>query len=216
MANNIESQIVYEHLVRLCGFRGANVTSRVGSQSDPAAFAKAMETNHYVSITAERSATDIRGAAHILIVQFSPYRYIDASSQKFNAFLERQIRARPADEIEYNVILVSSGAISSTISRTIAAQRAAGIIVEHFNASMFLIVVPEHANVPRHTIVPRDEVDKICRELHMMVSNFPCIIAAGTNPDPMAVWLGLRPGMIARIDRPSETAGIETVYRRCV
>ena len=212
MANNIESQIVYEHLVRLCGFRGANVTGRVG----PAEFAKTMDTNHYVSITAERPATDIRGAAHILIIQFSSYRYIDASSQKFNAFLEKQIRARPADEIEYNIILVSSSAISSTISRTIAEQRAAGIIVEHFNASMFLIVVPEHDNVPRHTIVPRDEVNKICQELHMMVSNFPCIIAAGANPDPMAIWLGLRPGMVVRIDRPSETAGIETVYRRCV
>lgn len=212
MASSNISLTVYENLIHLCQYRGANVTTRVSRE----AFISAMETQYYVAITAERPATDIRGAAHLLIIQFSQYRHIDASSQKFNTFLDKQIRARPTDDIEYNIILVSSAAVSPAISRSIATSRAAGIVVEHYLSSMFLIVVPEHACVPQHTIVSREDIDKLCHEMHMMISNFPCIIASGANPDPMAVWLGLRPGMIVRIDRPCETAGRETVYRRCV
>jgi len=205
-----DSLMIYEHLTRLCEFRGATVTERVAR----AKFSATMDTDHYARITAERPATDIRGRAHLVIYQFSTYRYIDASSPKFAPFLERAIKARPNDDNEYNIILVTSAPIGTSIARIIAERREPGIIIEHFLASMFFIVVPEHSCVPKHTIVPRDEVAQLCREMHLLVSDLPCLLA-GATPDPMAAWLGLRVGMVVRIDRPSETAGMETVYRRC-
>lgn len=211
-----EPQIIYEHLVRMCEYRGARVTSRLA----PNEFSIAMETHNYASITAERSIEPEvqtgRSAAHLLVIQFSAQKTIDTAAHTFEVFLDKQIRARPKDNLEYNIILVSTTAVSSAIQRKIAAVNQEGIVIEHYNARLFLIIAPEHVCVPRHTIVPPTEVATLCRELHMMVSNFPALVASGEKPDPMAVWLGLRTGMIVRIDRPSETSGIETVYRRCI
>lgn len=207
-----EPQIIYEHLVRMCEYREARVTSRLA----PNEFSVSMETHNYASITAERSASDSRSAAHLLVIQFSAQKTIDTAAHTFEVFLDKQIRARPKDNLEYNIILVSTTAVSSAIQRKIAAVNQEGIIIEHYNAQLFLIIAPEHVCVPRHTIVPPNEVAILCRELHMMVSNFPALVASGEKPDPMAVWLGLRAGMVVRIDRPSETSGIETVYRRCI
>ena len=221
IANHIFSQIpgaskgdptiIYEHLIQLCAYRGATVTSRV----DPSQFIATMESNHYTKITADRPADDIRGAAHIVVVQFSTYHLIDATSAKFESFLERIIKDRPKDDIEYNIILVTSAPVTPAILRIIANKNKSNVVVEQFSASMVLIVVPEHSCVPHHSIVSREEINRLCREMHMMVNQLPCIMARDP-PDPMAVWLGLRPGMIVQIDRPSETSGIETIYRRCV
>jgi DNA-directed RNA polymerase subunit H (RpoH/RPB5) len=218
-----DPMIIYDHLARMCEYRGAKVTERLNVTA-PDKFLAKMEASHYVQIKAERSSASVGGTqselppAHIIVIQFSAYRHIDSSSPRFRAFLEGHIiKNRPADGVEFNVILVTSGPISAAIGRIIAEQRAPGIVVEHYQASTFIIVVPEHVSVPHHTIVPQAEVDRLCREMHMPVSGLPCIVGCGqANADPVAVWLGIRPGMVARIDRPSETAGIETVYRRCI
>jgi DNA-directed RNA polymerase subunit H (RpoH/RPB5) len=223
-----DAATVYENLARMCVFRGARVTARVA----PDKFVAMMEADHYARIDADRDADDMRGAARMVIILFSEFKNIDSSAPKFGAFLARVLKERAhwvsADErAEFNIVLVFSSAPSSAIARVIAGARAPGIVIEAHIAALFMIVAPEHVCVPRHTIVPRAEVERICRELHLVIGNFPALIASASAkgsaasgasgaPDPMAVWLGLRPGMIVRIDRPCETAGIETIYRRCV
>jgi DNA-directed RNA polymerase subunit H (RpoH/RPB5) len=209
-----DSAIIYDNLARLCEFRGAKVTARVAHDK----FIATMEAARFVQIKAERPASDIRGPAHIVIIQFSAYRDIDGTSSKFATFLTKLLKERPSDSAEFNVILVTSAPVGATIMRIITEQSKNGIHIERYLASMFLIVVPEHICVPRHTIVSKKDIDVLYSEMHLLIGNLPCISAGGTAaaPDPMAVWLGLRPGMVVKIDRPAETAGIETVYRRCI
>lgn len=209
-----EPLIVFYNIMRLCEFRGARPNARATLSA--AQFTAAMDANHHVQINAERSADDIRGASHLVIIQFSALRSIDTSSQKFKPFIDKIIKTRPRDGVEFNLILITTAPVSPAIARIIADQRDPGVIVEQHTAARFLIVAPEHIAVPRHTIVPRDEVDTLCREMHLILGNLPHMVASGTMPDPMAVWMGLRPGMIVRIDRISETAGNETIYRRCI
>lgn len=212
--------VIYNHLLRLCEYRGATVSKRL-SESE---FAVAMDSDNYVQILADRPQNDPRGAAQLVVVQFSSMSTVITSSARFSAFIDRIIKARvpqngarTRDTPICNIILVLSSPVSMAITSMIASYRAnPSVLVEHFLATMFLIVVPEHVAVPRHSIVSREDVEKMCSTLHFMPNCLPCIIASSAAPDPMAVWLGLRPGMIVRIDRPCETAGTETVYRRCV
>lgn len=207
-AHKSDALIIYENLMRMCEYRGAHVVSRVNADK----FAVTMETNHYAQINAERAADDVRGAAHIVVIQFSTYRHIDTSSPKFSAFLDRVIKTRPADGIDFNIILITSAPVSSTIAKLISEPYGPGIQVEQFLSSMFLIIVPEHSCVPHHSIVPQAAVDNLCAQMHLVLQNFPII----ANSDPMAIWLGVRTGMVVRIDRGSETAGHEVAFRRCV
>lgn len=205
-----DSQIIHEHLAQMCKYRGATVTSTI--ITDPAQFAVTMETNHFVQITATRTADDIRGAANIVVIQFSVVRHIDASSPKFSAFLEKLIKTRPPGDIEFNIILVTSAAVSSAIDKIIASPHGRGVVVEQYEATKFLLVVPEHSIVPRHSIVAPADVEQICNRMHITLKNIPTI----TSSDPVSIWMGFRPGMLIRIDRYSETAGREIVYRHCV
>lgn len=207
-----DQQRIYNNLKQMCEFRGARLTEFLPDSG----FNEKMESDQHVRIRAERSASDIRGAAHILIIMFSTRREIDSTSSKFTPFIARIIREKPKDNIEFNIILVSIAPISNSLIALIRSESKNGIFIEHHLAVRFSIVVPRNIAVPPHTIVSRADVEKIRKEMHIDESHFPKLIAGTVNPDPVAVWLGLRPGMIVRVDRPCETAGCETVYRLCI
>jgi DNA-directed RNA polymerase subunit H (RpoH/RPB5) len=215
-----ESYAIYQNLHRLCKFRGARVTSRVIDSADHIA---QMDSLHYAQITAERDASDVRGAAHIMIAQLANGHSIETKSDLFQRFLDRFIRAQKKDAIETNIIVITSLDISPNVRAKIDATNAnaratpdvSPLFIEHVLAARVRIVVPEHIAVPEHTIVPREDVERICAELHIARADFPRIVASGDKPDAMAVWLGLRPGMVVRIKRISSATGYSIAYRAC-
>lgn len=221
MAGVGESYMIYQNLQRLCEYRGATVTSPV---IDKPAHIAQMDSTHYVQITAERAPEDVRGAAHIMVAQLSNGRNIETKSDAFRRFLDRFIRAQKKDSIETNIIVVTSLDISPNVRAIIDAANAVArdtkdappLFIEQVTAMRVKIVVPQHIAVPEHTIVPRDEIDRLCAELHMSRANFPRLVASGEKPDAMAVWLGLRPGMVVRITRLSSATGYAVAYRVCV
>lgn len=213
-----ESYAIYQNLHRLCEYRGATVTSRV---IDPADHIAQMDSLHYAQITAERGADDVRGAAHIVIAQLANGHNIETKSDLFQGFLNRFIRAQKKDATETNIIVVTSQDISPNVRTKINTANASvtpgssPLFIEHVLAARVRIIVPEHITVPEHSIVPRDVVKKMCEELHITLANFPRIIVTGDKPDAMAVWLGLRPGMLVRIARVSSATGRSIAYRAC-
>ena len=84
--------------------------------------------------------------------------------------------------------------------------------IEARSYGLFLMELPLHVLVPPHSLATDEEVDALCRLHTTSRDRFPHI----SRDDPQAVWLGVKPGMVVRIDRPSETAGIAVVYRFCV
>lgn len=72
----------------------------------------------------------------------------------------------------------------------------------------------EHVLVPKHSLVPKDEYSTLKKQLNIQsVSNLPFI---RFHQDIQARLLGAIPGDIIKIERPSPSAGIETVYKVCV
>jgi DNA-directed RNA polymerase subunit H (RpoH/RPB5) len=69
-----------------------------------------------------------------------------------------------------------------------------------------------HQYVPRHTILNDDEVGEMMKKYNVMEkSQLPDI----SRYDPVALAIGMRPGEVCRIDRPSKSAISSPYYRVC-
>jgi DNA-directed RNA polymerase subunit H len=176
-----------------------------------------MDANHFVQINAERNERDVRGAAHIIVAQLSNGRSIETKSDKFTQFLEKFIQMRKKDGVLTNIIIITSLDISPNVRAIINRaneDKEKMVRVEQIGARYVKIVVPQHIMVPRHTIISREETERLCAELHIAKENLPSIITSGENPDAMAaIWLGMRSGMVVRIERCALTTGRTVEYR---
>jgi DNA-directed RNA polymerase subunit H (RpoH/RPB5) len=71
----------------------------------------------------------------------------------------------------------------------------------------------EHSLVPPHRILTKDEVNEIKKKYNIMHdSQFPDI----SRFDPVAQVIGIRPGQVCEITRPSKSAIHSFYYRICI
>lgn len=71
----------------------------------------------------------------------------------------------------------------------------------------------KHVLVPKHEIVPEEEHAALLETL--MVNSKSQLPIIRFHFDMQARWLGLVPGDIVKITRPSPSAGVYTMYRVC-
>lgn len=70
----------------------------------------------------------------------------------------------------------------------------------------------QHQYVPKHIILNEDEKKEMFKRYNILdVTNLPDI----SRFDPVAQAIGMRPGDICRIERPSKTSVISNYYRYC-
>lgn len=70
-----------------------------------------------------------------------------------------------------------------------------------------------HQYVPPHTILSKEELDDMMKKYNVGdKSQLPDI----SRYDPVALAIGMRPGDVCKIDRPSKSAIHSTYYRVCV
>lgn len=122
---------------------------------------------------------------------------------------------RPLDRIIY-VIYGREGKKLDSPNKTIQmrineAQRANGIVIEHFVVTRLLINITRHVLVPKHVLLSEMEKSVVLKEYRCTEGQIPII----ESSDPMARYLGLLPNDVVRISRPSETVGIYTTFRIC-
>ena len=85
------------------------------------------------------------------------------------------------------------------------------IVIENIKRLQFNIL--DHDLVPEHTIVPESEVINIMKKYNITDKiQFPDI----SRFDPVARAIGLRPGQLCHIIRPSKTAIEADYYRICI
>jgi DNA-directed RNA polymerase subunit H (RpoH/RPB5) len=85
------------------------------------------------------------------------------------------------------------------------------VIVQSLKRSQFNIL--EHNLVPPHRVLSNTEIVQIKQKYNIMNDNqFPII----SRFDPVAQSIGIRPGQVCEIIRPSKTAIIAPYYRVCV
>ena len=85
------------------------------------------------------------------------------------------------------------------------------IVIESIRRLQFNIL--EHALVPPHTVLKETEVDAIMKRYNITDKiQFPDI----SRFDPVSRVIGLRPGQVCKIVRPSKTSIEANYYRVCV
>ena len=85
------------------------------------------------------------------------------------------------------------------------------IVIESIKRLQFNIL--NHSLVPKHRVMSEDEVTKVMAK-HNIIDRkqFPDI----SRFDPVARVIGLRPGQVCHIERPSKTAVVADYYRICM
>ena len=69
-----------------------------------------------------------------------------------------------------------------------------------------------HRDVPKHEIVPKEEVDSILKSYNATYEQFPFILTT----DPVVLELQAKPGDLIKITRDSKTAGSSVYFRLVV
>lgn len=86
-------------------------------------------------------------------------------------------------------------------------------IVQVFELRHLQFDVSAHRKVPKHRILMPEELDAVLKEFHAVSANlFPKI----DSQDPMARWIGARPGNVLEITGLCESSGDNRRYRLCV
>ena len=85
--------------------------------------------------------------------------------------------------------------------------------IRYFQAASIVNNPLKHMLVPKHEKVPNEEEDALLKGMYAKKSQLPFI---RFHEDMAARMLGLLPGEIVRITRPSLTAGENVGYRVCV
>ncbi len=87
-----------------------------------------------------------------------------------------------------------------------------GYYVQIISIPQLLINIIDHRDVPKHEVMDEKEKEELLEKYGIKDSNIPIIL----RDDAMARYLGLTPGEVVRILRPSPTSGTYVSYRICV
>jgi DNA-directed RNA polymerase subunit H (RpoH/RPB5) len=86
------------------------------------------------------------------------------------------------------------------------------IFIVIFSLERLQFNILEHQYVPNHVILTEEEKDALFKKYNIVnIKKLPDI----SRFDPVAQAIGMRPGDICRIERPSKTAIISNYYRHC-
>ena len=92
-----------------------------------------------------------------------------------------------------------------------------GVFIQIFPIRNLMYNCTKHKSVPQHIRITKTEYEVYLQDfldsLHIQsLENLPKIF----DTDPVAMFIGLRPGEMCKIIRPSMSAGEHIVYRYCV
>lgn len=108
-------------------------------------------------------------------------------------------------------VLIYGNALTSSARKDIDRQK---VRIEAFSQSEMLYNVLNHAQMPKFTVLSKNEKLSIFGNNKSLIkeSQLPRI----TSSDKSARYLGLRRGDVVRIERESQTSGVTVTYRICV
>ena len=87
-----------------------------------------------------------------------------------------------------------------------------GYYVQIISLPQLLIDIVNHRDVPHHEVISETEKKELLEKYYIKQDNLPVIL----RDDAMARYLGMRPGEVVKILRPSPTSGTYVSYRICV
>jgi DNA-directed RNA polymerase subunit H (RpoH/RPB5) len=210
MSKNLSQ--VYANLLLALDRRGVKVAKECQISNDE--IVRKINSEDVIAITGTRGAEDPRGAAIVLCFLIpGDSKYLRTGD--FRKLIQIKVRATStAKPPTYEIIIVSEGGLSTHVRKQIEVFKTElpNVVIEEHPHKIFLMDITKHASVPEHSLADDAEVDEFCATYCLTRDRFQKILTT----DPQAVWLGVRPGMVVKIVRPSETAGYAVAYRYCV
>lgn len=194
---------IYINLTKMYGYR--NIALR-GDVMNEDKFVAMMNHNEFVMLIGDRPAADVRGPGLCYTILIAPGSKYSLKSMDFKKLL----KGLPKDD-HLEVMFVSENEFSTHLHNQVAEFKKANpaALIETYTYEMFIVEKPKHINVPLHEIASDSEIDKFCADYFCQRENLPKIVTS----EPQVVWLGARPGMVIKIHRVSETAGMAVIYR---
>ena len=131
-----------------------------------------------------------------------------------NELLEDKGDATLDPETTEVIVILAMDAIADTFNQAaLSAYTNSKLRIAFFQAAQLVNNPLEHVLVPKHERMPRSEHKNFLKDQKIKSPlNLPKIIF---HEDMIARLLGLVPGDIVKITRPSPTAGEYVYYRRC-
>ena len=93
--------------------------------------------------------------------------------------------------------------------RVLENYKSLGKWIEFFEFDEVVINITEHELVPKHELLTEEEKQEVLKRYNVKETQLPRIL----RTDPVAKYLGVKPGQILRITRKSDTAGSYVTYR---
>ena len=115
------------------------------------------------------------------------------------------------------IFLVRDGMTPSVKEAIRLLSQKYGVFIQIFPIRNLMYNCTKHKSVPQHIRITKTEYEVYLQDfldsLHIeSLENLPKIF----DTDPVAMFIGLRPGEMCKIIRPSMSAGEHIVYRYCV
>lgn len=169
---------------------------------------RGVEDVRYESVTTPLADTHMYIYGGVLVVFSEKARVSDKDLTNMIEF---------ADTNGYNLgmVIVSdahpSAAVLTKLRRYIADPERK--LVQIFELRHLQLDISQHRKVPKHRILMPDEIEPILKEFHATSpQQFPKIDCQ----DPMAKWIGARPGNVIEVLGLCESSGNNRRYRLCV
>lgn len=91
-------------------------------------------------------------------------------------------------------------------------------LVQVFEIRHLQLDIAKHRKVPKHQIITDDERVKLFKTLYIDIdtTNLSSVLPKIDSQDPMAKWIGARPGDIVKVTGLCESSGLYVRYRQCV
>jgi len=116
---------------------------------------------------------------------------------------------------EINIIFIVLDLITPSVREVIKIlNKKYNIYMQVFPIKQLMFNVTKHRIVPKHIRIKKlANVKDFLQSLHIdTLEKLPKILSS----DPVAMFIGLRPGELCKVIRPSQSAGIHNVYRYCI
>lgn len=167
----------------------------------------------YECIVMKGTRDDKYGKRPFYVILIAPGSAYSAKTPSFKTMVSNNILADDMNN-KAEIVIISERPLTNFIKKQIHVYKVSkpGIWIEHHEYDKFSIVVPKHIEVPHHSIMTEEEIQKVCDHNYAQKEKFPRILSM----DPPVVWLGARPGDVIKIIRTSEAVGHSIGYRYVV
>lgn len=213
-SRNLSSYLYSSHItiLEMLEYRGFNVDiykNYTKNEADIVASNVAKHSPEPIIVRKNKEDVDYCVQVHFLLNKAPTPKNI---KDMIETILKMYIEEEDSDS-DKTIIIVTKARVTQAVQDTVYALcKEKNVFIQIF-CIQSLINVTKHELVPEHTRLSSDHYDELKNVYNLTnINQLPLIL----DTDPVASFIGLRPGEICRICRPSPTSGQYFVYRLCV